>query len=121
MPPRRVRPSFGAWLPSRQSRIRRGPRRRLATGCTISASKAIATRTRGRMWSHRPATILLVAVIGTQSLATVTAGFGILMKSLRWELIALAWGYATAWILLLDRLELVAYRWLERAGRSRRG
>jgi H+-transporting ATPase len=71
-------------------------------------------RTRGRMWSQPyPAPILLIAVIGTQILATLIAGFGLLMRPLRWELVALAWGYALIWILLLDQLKLLAYRRLE--------
>jgi H+-transporting ATPase len=71
-------------------------------------------RTRGRMWSHRPAWILLIAVIGTQILATLIAASGLLMTPLPWDLIALAWGYALIWILALDQLKLIAYRALER-------
>jgi H+-transporting ATPase len=72
-------------------------------------------RTRGRMWSEpHPAPILLIAVIGTQILATAIAVSGLLMKPLRPELAALAWGYALVWILLLDQLKLLAYRRLER-------
>jgi hypothetical protein len=36
-----------------------------------------------------------------------------LMHPLRWDLIALAWGYALIWILLLDQLKLIAYQRLE--------
>ena len=72
-------------------------------------------RTRGRLWSRpHPAPIVLIAVIGTQIIATLIAASGLLMKPLRWELIALAWGYAIAWILILDQLKLAAYRRLER-------
>jgi H+-transporting ATPase len=75
-------------------------------------------RTRGRIWSDpHPARILLIAVIGTQILATLIAVSGLLMKPLRWDLVALAWGYALVWILLLDQLKLIAYRTLERRAR----
>ena len=77
-------------------------------------------RTRGRLWSHRPATIVLVAVIGTQLLATGIAAGGFLMTPIGWDLIALAWGYAFAWILLLDQVKLVAYAALDRS-RERTG
>jgi H+-transporting ATPase len=73
-------------------------------------------RTRGRLWSYRPATILLVAVIGTQVLATLIAAFGLLMEPLRWELVAFAWGYAIVWILFLDQIKLWTYEMLERRG-----
>jgi H+-transporting ATPase len=73
-------------------------------------------RTRGRLWSQpHPARILLVAVIGTQILATIIAATGLLMRPLRWQMILLAWGYALAWILLLDQIKLVAYRRLRAA------
>jgi H+-transporting ATPase len=71
-------------------------------------------RTRGRLWSYRPAWILLVAVVGTQVLATLIVASGLLMHSLSWGLIALAWGYAIVWILLLDEVKLWTYRRLER-------
>ncbi len=72
-------------------------------------------RTRGRLWSDPPpARIVLIAVIGTQILATLIAASGLLMKPLRWELVALAWGYAIVWILLLDQIKLWAYSILER-------
>ena len=73
-------------------------------------------RTRGRLWSHRPAWVVLIAVVGTQILATLIAVFGVLMKPLRWEFVALAWGYAIVWILLLDQLKLWAYGALQRSG-----
>jgi H+-transporting ATPase len=76
-------------------------------------------RTRGRLWSEpHPARILLFAVIGTQILATVIAATGLLMKPLPLDLIALAWGYALIWILLLDQVKLIAYNRLERQAPS---
>jgi H+-transporting ATPase len=72
-------------------------------------------RTRGRLWSQpHPARILLFAVIGTQILATTIAATGLLMNPLPWDLIALAWGYAIVWILLLDQVKLWAYDILDR-------
>jgi len=71
-------------------------------------------RTRGRLWSYRPATVLLVAVIGTQALATAIAVSGLLMDPLRWNLAALSWGYAIVWILLLDQVKIWTYAILDR-------
>ncbi|MGA8219505.1 MAG: plasma-membrane proton-efflux P-type ATPase [Solirubrobacterales bacterium] len=71
-------------------------------------------RTRGPLWSHRPALVLLIAVIGTQALATLIAALGVLMAPLSVYLVALAWGYALAWMLVLDRIKLIAYRVLDR-------
>jgi H+-transporting ATPase len=66
-------------------------------------------RTRGPFWSIRPARILLLAVLGTQALATLIAVYGIFMTPLGWGYAALVWGYALVWFLLTDRIKLVAY------------
>ena len=71
------------------------------------------TRTRGPFWSIMPAPILLIAVFGTQTVATIIAVFGLLMTPIGWELAALVWGYAIVWFLINDRVNLLGYRILE--------
>jgi H+-transporting ATPase len=73
-------------------------------------------RTRGRLWSRRPARVLLVAVVGTQIIATLIAATGVLMTPLEPGLIALVWAYALAWMLVLDQVKVWAYAALDRAG-----
>jgi H+-transporting ATPase len=68
------------------------------------------TRTRGPFWSIRPARILWVAVLGTQTLATLIAVYGLFMTPLGWGWAAFVWGYALAWALVNDRVKLLAYR-----------
>jgi H+-transporting ATPase len=76
------------------------------------------TRTRGPFWSIRPATILLLAVLGTQALATLIAVFGLrLMTPIGWNWALFVWAYAFAWFLVNDRVKLLFYRFME-AGRS---
>ena len=70
------------------------------------------TRTRGPWWSIRPARILLLAVVGTQTLATLICIFGFLVTPLWWGWAALVWGYALAWFLVTDPVKLLAYRFL---------
>jgi H+-transporting ATPase len=72
------------------------------------------TRTRGPFWSIRPARILLIAVFGTQTVATLIAAFGLFMAPLGWGLALLVWGYALVWFLINDRVKLLAYRILDR-------
>ena len=43
------------------------------------------TRTRGPFWSIRPARILLLAVFGTQALATLIAVYGLYEQRVRGE------------------------------------
>lgn len=83
-----------------------------------------ATRTRGPFWSIAPAKALVLAVVGTQIVATLIAVYGVFMAPIGWERAGLVWLYASAWFLVNDRLKLVAYRlfdpsedaWLDKAG-----
>jgi H+-transporting ATPase len=68
------------------------------------------TRTRGAFWSIRPANILLVAVFGTQAVATLIAVYGLFMTPLGWGWAGFVWGYAVLWFLVNDRIKLLAYR-----------
>ena len=68
------------------------------------------TRTRGPFWSIPPARILWVAVLATQTLATLIAVYGVFMTPLGWHWALFVWGYALAWALVNDRVKLLAYR-----------
>jgi H+-transporting ATPase len=68
------------------------------------------TRTRGPFWSIRPAKILWIAVLGTQTIATLIAVYGLFMTPLGWKWAGFVWGYAIAWALINDRIKLFAYR-----------
>ncbi len=68
------------------------------------------TRTRGPFWSIRPARILLLAVIGTQALATLIAVYGFLMAPIGWNWALAVWGYAFAWFVVNDFVKRAAFR-----------
>ena len=71
------------------------------------------TRTRGPFWSIRPAKILWIAVLGTQTIATLIAVYGLFMHPLGWGWAGFVWAYAILWALLNDRVKLLAYRILD--------
>jgi H+-transporting ATPase len=71
------------------------------------------TRTRGPFWSIRPARVLWIAVLGTQTIATLIAVYGLFMAPLGWKWAGFVWGYALAWFLINDRVKLLAYRVLD--------
>jgi len=73
------------------------------------------TRTRGLFWSIRPARTLLLAVFGTQLVATLIAVYGLFMTPLGWGWALFVWGYALVWFLVSDRVKLLAYRVLDPA------
>ncbi len=68
------------------------------------------TRTRGPFWSIRPARVLWMAVLGTQTVATLIAVYGLFMTPLGWGWALSVWGYALVWFLVNDRVKLLAYR-----------
>jgi H+-transporting ATPase len=68
------------------------------------------TRTRGPFWSIRPARILWIAVLGTQTVATLIAVYGLFMTPLGWRWAGFVWAYALIWALVNDRVKLLAYR-----------
>jgi H+-transporting ATPase len=73
------------------------------------------TRTRGRFWSIRPSRVLVVAVFGTQTVATLIAVFGVFMTPLGWGWALFVWGYALVWFLVNDQVKVLAYRILDPA------
>jgi magnesium-transporting ATPase (P-type) len=68
------------------------------------------TRTRGHFWSIRPAPVLLLAILGTQAVATLIAVYGLGMSAIGWKWAGLVWAYALAWLLVNDQVKLLAYR-----------
>jgi H+-transporting ATPase len=72
------------------------------------------TRTRGPWWSTRPAWIVLAAVCGTQTVATLIAVYGAgLVTPLGWRYSGIVWAYAFAWFLVTDPVKLLAYKVLD--------
>jgi H+-transporting ATPase len=67
-------------------------------------------RTRGPFWSIKPAPILLIAVLGTQLVATLIAVYGLFMTPLGWQWAGFVWAYALAWFVINDRIKLAAYK-----------
>ena len=66
------------------------------------------TRTRPVL-VHSPARVLLLAVCGTQLVATLIAVYGLFMTPLGWRW-AVGMGVCLAWFVVDDRLKLLAYR-----------
>jgi len=71
-------------------------------------------RTRGPFWSVKPARILLLAVVGTQVIATLIAVYGLFMTPLGWTWAGIVWAYAIAWFFINDRVKLLAYKIFDR-------
>ena len=73
-------------------------------------STIFVTRTRRAFWTIRPAPILLLAVLGTQTIATLFAVYGVFMAPIGWHWALVVWAYALAWFLVNDRIKLAAYK-----------
>jgi len=68
------------------------------------------TRTRKAFWTIRPSKILLIAVFGAQTIATLVAVYGVFMAPLGWGWAIVVWVYALAWFLINDRIKLFTYK-----------
>jgi H+-transporting ATPase len=75
----------------------------------------LITRTRGPFWSIRPARVLLLAIIGTQTFATLMAVYGLhIMTPISWEWAGMIWAYCLVWALITDPIKVLAYRIFDR-------
>ncbi|MBD3402719.1 plasma-membrane proton-efflux P-type ATPase [candidate division GN15 bacterium] len=71
------------------------------------------TRNEGWMWDRPwPSPALFFALEGTQILGTLFAVYGWLITPIGWGSALLIWAYAIVWLLLLNVLKVVAYRWM---------
>ncbi len=74
----------------------------------------LVTRTRRFfLASPYPAPILLFAIISTQAVSTLIAGFGLFVTPISWEYIGLIWAYCLVWVFINDSVKLLVYRHLE--------
>jgi H+-transporting ATPase len=71
------------------------------------------TRTRGPFWKDRPAPVLLGAVLGTQTVATLIAVYGLFMTPIGWWRALAVWAYALVWFVINDWIKLLTYRSLD--------
>jgi H+-transporting ATPase len=71
-------------------------------------------RSRRPFWARpHPAPILLMAVLGTQTVAALIVGFGWFVTAIPWSWVGIVWLYCLAWILIEDRAKVLLYRHLQ--------
>jgi H+-transporting ATPase len=69
------------------------------------------TRTKKSFWTEKPANILLIAIFGTQIIASLLAIFGFgLIAPIGWGLVAIVWGYSLGLLFILDWVKHLGYR-----------
>jgi H+-transporting ATPase len=68
-----------------------------------------------------PAPVLLGAIIGTQVVAAMIVGLGILLTQIPWADVGLVWAYCLIWVFIEDLVKLRVYRHLELTGKRHRG
>ncbi|MDD5163503.1 MAG: plasma-membrane proton-efflux P-type ATPase [Candidatus ainarchaeum sp.] len=72
-----------------------------------------AARTKKGFWTVKPSKILLAAVLGTQTIATIIAVYGILLAPIGWNLAAIVWALAISSFLITDFLKTRFYKIFE--------
>jgi H+-transporting ATPase len=79
------------------------------------------TRGKRHFWTKPyPAPILLGAVLGTQTIATLIAVYGLFMTPLGWGWALAVWAYAVAWFLVNDQVAVLTIRLIDRFNNRKR-
>lgn len=73
-------------------------------------------RTKGHFWSVKPALPLFLAVVITQSIATIIVVYGLLLPAIGWYLAAFIWIYALIAFVITDFIKVRLYKFLKREG-----
>ena len=79
--------------------------------------------TRTERWFFRPpypALPLLGAIVATQIVAALMCGFGWLVPSISWRIVALVWAYNVLWMFVLGAVRLATERTIDNRTRARR-
>jgi len=74
----------------------------------------LVVRTKEPFWKRpHPSPPLLWAVLGTQAVAALIVGLGVIVEPIAWKLVGLVWVYCLAWMFIEDLAKLQLYRHLE--------
>jgi H+-transporting ATPase len=73
-------------------------------------------RTKKSFWSIKPSIQLFMAVVVTQTIATIITVYGILLPAMGWGLALFIWAYALTAFVITDFLKLLGYRLLNHGG-----
>ncbi len=74
----------------------------------------VARTRRPMLTQPYPAPLLIGAILATQLIAALIAGFGLLVVALPWSYIGWVWIYCLAWVVVEDAVKVAFYRHLER-------
>jgi len=70
-------------------------------------------RTRRNFWTVRPAWKLLLAVMLTQTTATLITVYGIIVPPIGWDLALLVWAYTAIWFVMTDFGKILLYKFIK--------
>jgi H+-transporting ATPase len=78
----------------------------------------LVVRSKEPFWKPpHPAPALLWAVLGTQIVAALIVGLGIIVEPIPWKLVGLVWVYCLIWMFIEDFAKLAVYRHMELSGK----
>ena len=69
-----------------------------------------ACRTKKAFFKSRPAGILLLAILGTQVIASLIAKIGLFMTPIGYSWILFVWLYSLVWLWIVDSIKLLVYQ-----------
>jgi H+-transporting ATPase len=72
------------------------------------------TRARGHLWEKPyPSGLLFWSAVVTKILATLIVVYGIFVTPIGWKLAGFIWGYALAWMLIIDEAKVITMKRIE--------
>ena len=81
-----------------------------------SAFLMFAARTRKHFWTVKPGTLLFLAIVTSQSIATVITAQGILLPKIGWHMALFIWVWGLIEFFIIDYAKLPIYELLEHKG-----
>lgn len=74
-------------------------------------STLLVARSKDRLWKKPyPRSLMLLAVIGTDIIATILAVYGIFIEPIGWKLALFVWTYSIIWMFINDEAKLLMFK-----------
>ena len=70
-------------------------------------------RTKGNFWTVKPGIPLLLAVLSTQTIATLITVYGIAIPPIGWSMAIFVWGYSLVWFFATDFAKIALYKFIK--------
>jgi len=104
-------PEWQSWIKLTQEQVQTGVFLQIVAGGHLLL---FVMRARGSLFNPPwPAMPLVLAILGTQIFAVLMCRFGWFVTAIPWTIIAMIWGYMLVWMLVLNVIKLILYKYMK--------